>query len=386
MKKLIEKRAVLKALLESMLATAKTEERAFTEEEDKKFSDTEAEIRALDKTIEAEERAKGIKSNVIPAVDYKPEERAEDVEKAEERAFSDFIKGKVVEMRTGEQNIDTTNNGAIIPTTIANRIIDTVKEICPILAGADIYRVKGNLKIPKWTKANTTHDITVGYASEFTELVADSGKFISVDLGGYLAGALTLIGRSIENNSAFDLTAFVIRKMAEKISEFIEGELLKGTGSNAAEGALRTTNAVTAADDVTVSLDDLIKVQAAVKSVYQRNACWTMNTNTFTALKLMKDGVGHPLLQEDVTQDFPYRLLGKPVYISDNMPDIAKSSTPILYGDYTGLSVNIRENISIEVLREKYATQHALGVVAWFEFDSKVSDEQKLAKLVMAAS
>ena len=58
---------------------------------------------------------------------------------------------------------------------------------------------------------------------------------------------------------------------------------------------------------------------------------------------------------------------------------MAASATPILYGDYSGLSVNIREEPSVEVLREKYATQHALGVVMWFEMDSKVTDEQKLA-------
>ena len=46
----------------------------------------------------------------------------------------------------------------------------------------------------------------------------------------------------------------------------------------------------------------------------------------------------------------------------------------------------MRENISIEVLREKYATQHAIGVNAWFEFDSKVADSQKLAVLTMKAS
>lgn len=54
----------------------------------------------------------------------------------------------------------------------------------------------------------------------------------------------------------------------------------------------------------------------------------------------------------------------------------------VLYGDYSGLSVNFRENISIQVLREKYATQHAIGVVSWFEFDSRVTNNQKLAALV----
>lgn len=377
MKKLIEKRAALKAVLESMLDKAKTEERAFTPEENEKFTETEKEIKAITATIEAEERAKSISDMTVPQNNTDTSKNA-----VEERAFYEFIVGKATEMRAGEQNMTVTNNGAVIPESIANRIIDTVKDICPILAGADIYRVKGTLKIPKWTKANTSHDITVGYASEFTELTADSGKFTSVDLGGYLAGALTLIGRSVENNSVFNVVNFVVRKMSEKIAEFFENELLNGTGSSAAEGALKTSNSVTSGA-AAVSFDDLVKLQAAVKSVYQKNACWTMNNSTFTAIKLLKDGDGRPMIQTDAAKEFPYTLLGKPVYLSDNMPDIAASATPVLYGDYTGLSVNIRENISIEVLREKYATQHALGVVAWFEFDSKVTDEQKLAKLVM---
>ena len=42
----------------------------------------------------------------------------------------------------------------------------------------------------------------------------------------------------------------------------------------------------------------------------------------------------------------------------------------ILYGDMSGLAVKISETMNIEVLREKYATQHAIGVVAWMEIDS----------------
>ena len=64
----------------------------------------------------------------------------------------------------------------------------------------------------------------------------------------------------------------------------------------------------------------------------------------------------------------------------------ASAAKAVLYGDYSGLSVNIREDISIEVLREKYATQHAIGVVAWLEMDSKITDAQKLAVLTMKAS
>lgn len=385
MKKLIERRAGLVVLLNSMLEAVKTENRAFTEEEAKKFDETEAEIRQLDATIKAEERAKGITDLPAPQATPKGEQLTQ--EQIEERAFTDFINGKITEMRSGEQNVDWTNNsGAVIPTTIAKRIIDAIVDICPILAGAEVYHEKGNLKIPKWTKANSTHDVTVGYATEFTPLTADSGKFASVDLGGYLAGALVLVGKSVINNAAVNVTEFVIRKIAEKAAQFLEGELLKGSGSSAAQGAVKTSNVVTTGTALTVGLADLIAVQAAVKQAYQKKACWTMSPATFTAIKQLTDGQNRPLLEPDVSSEFPYRLLGKPVYLSDNMDEIGGNKLAVLYGDYSGLSVNFREDIGIEILREAYHTQHAIGIDCWFEFDSKVTDEQKLAVLKVKAS
>ena len=66
------------------------------------------------------------------------------------------------------------------------------------------------------------------------------------------------------------------------------------------------------------------------------------------------------------------------------MDDIAANKLAVLYGDYSGLSVNFREDIGIEVLREAYHTQHAIGINAWVEFDAKVENAQKIAKLTMA--
>lgn len=378
LKALMERREELRQNMETLVNAADTECRAMTEEETTQFDAAESEIRAIDATIEREERTRGV-SNLPAPTDA--EERAA----AEESAFVDYVMGRVSELRAGEQNLTMANNGAIIPTSIADRIVTAVRDRCPILSGATIYRVNGTLKVPVWGKANTTHDIAVGYQTEFTELTADSGKFTSVDLSGYLAGALTLIGNSVENNSVFNVTDFIINQMAEEIALFLEKELLNGT-SGKATGALSTPTVVTAASATAITADELIELQAQVKQVYQANACWTMAPETFTSLKKLKDSNGRYLLQDDVSGEFPYRLLGKPVYLSDNMPKLAAGASAVLYGDYSGLSVNLREDISIQVLREKYATQHAIGVVAWFEFDSKVTDNQKLAVLKMKAS
>ena len=53
----------------------------------------------------------------------------------------------------------------------------------------------------------------------------------------------------------------------------------------------------------------------------------------------------------------------------------------IYYGDMSGLATKFSEDINIEVLREKYATQHATGVVAWLECDIKIEHLQKLSAL-----
>jgi len=378
LKALLEKRAEYQQTMDSLVNTADTENRAMTEEEVAQFDAAEKELRAIDETIAREERARSITKKTAPTTE---EERAA----AEEQEFADYVMGKISEMRAGEQNVTMANNGAIIPTSIANRIIKAVKDRCPILRGATVYNVKGVLKVPVWGKANSTHDIAVGYQTEFTEITADAGRFTSVDLGGYLAGALTLIGRSVENNGSFSVVDFIVNQMADEIAGWIEGQLLNGTGTNAAQGALNTTNVKTAAAAAAITADELIDLQAKVKQAFQANACWTMHPETFTAVKKLKDRNDRYLLQDDITGAFPYRLLGKPVHLSDNMPQMAAGAKAILYGDYSGLSVNFRENISIEVLREKYATMHAIGVVSWFEFDAKVTDSQKLAALQMAA-
>lgn len=385
LKALEEKRADLQARMLELATVTEgaegVEARALSDEEKAEFEQIENEIRSIDDSIAIAEKARKV-------LDSKPAgNETEDRAAAEEKAFVDYILGRTSELRTGEQNMSMTNNGAIIPTTIANRIIKTVKELCPILAGCTMFSVKGTLKIPVWGKANSTHDIAVGWGTEFSELTADSGAFTSVDLTGFLAGALTLIGRSVENNAVFNVTDFIVNQMAEEIAAFLENKLLNGAAADSKNiGALSTTNTMNAGSTSAISFDNLIELQAKVKQVYQAKACWTMHPSTFTEIKKLTDGESRYIMQSDVTKEFPYLLLGKPVYLSENMPQIGSANKAVLYGDYSGLAVNFRENISIEVLREKYATQHAIGVVSWFEFDSKVMDSQRLAALVMSVS
>lgn len=391
LKALIEKRNGLLAEMRSITDAALNETRALTEDETTKFDALKSEVDSLDESIkrakaaaaedledEEDEEAEGKKK---PA--KKPEKR--DVEHCGEmdadevRAFAAYIRDqKAVETRD-DVNMTMTDNGAIIPKTIANQIIKQVKDNAPIYAAATKYNVKGTLAIPYYDES--TDHITVAWSTEFTELESHSGKFTSIELTGYLAGALTKISRSLLNSQDFDLVTFVVTDMAEKIADFIEAEIIGHTKVGGLGGVTLT---VTAAASTAITADEVIQLKDKVKDRFQQNGMFVMSSATRTALRLLKDANDRYLLQDDVTAPFGTTLLDKPVYVSDNMPDMASEAVAIYYGDFSGLAVKMVEEPNIQVLQEHYATQHAIGVVGWLEFDAKVQDAQRLACLKMA--
>ena len=379
-KKLAEQRAAYEQEMQEILDKAESEERAITEEESAKFDELEGKIKDIDRTIKAEERARDLKLNVVD--DKKKEElRAEEKEAQEERAFENYIRGVVSEERAS--NLTTGDNGAVIPASIANKIIKKVVEICPIYQMATRYNVGGTLSIPYYDE-NTTA-ITMAYATEFTELESSSGKFKSIELKGFLAGALTKVAKSLVNNSQFDIVNFVINQMAENIAKWIENELLNGT-TQKIEGVSQCKQVVTAASSTAITADELIDLQETVPDVFQPGCIWIMNKATRTAIRKLKDSDGDYILQKDMTAKWGYRLFGADVYCSDNMPKMAAGNTAIVYGDMSGLAVKVSEDMNIEVLRERFATEHAIGVVGWLEMDAKIENEQKIAVLKMKSA
>lgn len=383
-KQLTEKKNDLITRAETIVNNAEIEKRELTDAEAQELAEIRDDVKRIKEILEITDDIDGARSDEKPAAAAAPaadEKPAED-EKAlqETRAFENYIRGRVIHERAGEMAF--TDNGAIVPETIANRIIKKVYDISPILQRSMRYNVKGTLQIPYYDVA--TSRITVAYATEFTPLTSSTGKFLNITLTGFLAGALTKISNSLINNAAFDVVSYVVEQMAEDIARFIEGELLNGTEDKVA-GLSTLTNGITAAAAAAITSDEVIALKDSVKDVFQANAIWIMSPATRTALRLLKDDVGRYLLQDDITSPFGSVLLGKPVYCSDNMPDMAAGKKAIFYGDFKGLATKFSEDVKIQVLRERFADEHATGVVGWFEFDAKVQDAQALAALTMAA-
>ena len=368
-KALEEKRVDLQSQMAGIITTAKAEKRSLTEDEAKRFDEYEAEIQKIDKTIESEER----KMNT--------NEKRSEVEIRESKQFCDYIRG-VIENRA-DANLTTGNNGAIIPKTIAKKVISKVYDMSTILAGATKYNTKGDLAIPVYGADGST-DLTMAYADEFAELESKVGKFTSINLGNYLAGALCKLSKSLVANTDIDLENTVVNLMAEAIARFQEKECLIGTDGKVA-GLSGVTLKVDASSATAITGEELIALKNKVKKAFRKNAKWIMSSETLNKIEQLKDGNDRFLFHDDMSGEYDGKLLGYPVEVSDNMPEIASKAVVIYFGDYSGLALKQREDaLELQVLREKFATQHAIGINAWLEFDAKVENEQKIAKLVMA--
>ena len=379
-KELIEKKNDLITRAEDVLTVAKTEKRELTADEAAELAEIRDNVRKIVETLKLDDDFRELEGEEMKEDTPAEEVDEVSVEEKETRAFEAYVRGAILNERDAV-NMTKTANGAIIPTTIANKIIKKVYDICPILERSNKYNVKGNLDIPYYSES-ADGMITVAYQQEFVELTSNVGSVTKISLTGYLAGALTLISRSLINNAQFDITGFIVDHMAYAIKRFIEGELLNGT-VGAVQGLSGLTNTVTAASASAITADDVINLHDAIKDEYQGNAIWIMSPATRTAVRKLKSETGYYLLNDDVSTPFGTSILGKPVYVSDNMPEIADGGTAIYYGDMSGLATKFSEEINVEVLRERFADQHAVGVIGWFEFDAKVEDAQKVAKLVM---
>ena len=377
--------------MDKLLNDVKAEERAFTEDEQKLFDELKTQIEAINKTLEAFESSRELVDDEKKEEDTKKEEeemdaenRALEIETRDIENFAKYIRNEVLnETRANEGSQFTQgSNGAIVPKTIADKVIMTAYNMSPILDKATKYNVKGQLDVPVYGKDKNDEDITVGYGEDFQELVEKAGKFSSVTMNDYLIGALAKIGNSLVNNTDVDLVNIVINIMAEYVKLFLEKEALNGT-VNKITGCkdIPTSQVVETETAGVISYDDLVKVKNKVIQSFRKGSIWVCSQDTATVLETMKDANERPLFVPDQTGEFDGLVLGYPVYVSDAMVEIGAGTEPIVFGNFSGLALKSTKELEIQVLREKYATQHATGVVAWLQADIKIEHYQKLSKL-----
>lgn len=372
LKKMREKRNEIIAAMEAVVNAAAAEERSLTDDEITAYNGRRDELTRIDATIAALENVRSAERNE----EHQPE--GEEKLTPEERSFVSFLRGEI----RVDVNTTKTNAGAVIPTTVADRIVEYVKNVSPIAEYATRYEGIGKITIAYEDDANA---LSASYVEDLESADATAQKLTSVSLEGYKIRVPVKVSQQLLDNSQVDLIAYLVRRIGDALAAKIEREFLIGTSGKVEGLAGGVKQTVTAASATAVTTDELIDVQDAVPDIYQANSIWIMHPKTRTAIRKLKDGENRYLLNLDLNTKWGYSLLGKPVYASDAMPEPAAGAKTIFYGDMSGLACIIR-GLRVRVLNERFADVDAVGIFGFAEIDAKVENTQKISVLTMKSA
>lgn len=372
LKKMREKRNEIIAAMEAVVNAAAAEERSLTDDEITAYNGRRDELTRIDATIAALENVRSAERNE----EHQPE--GDEKLTPEERSLVSFLRGEI----RVDVNTTKTNAGAVIPTTVADRIVEYVKNVSPIAEYATRYEGIGKITIAYEDDANA---LSASYVEDLESADATAQKLTSVSLEGYKIRVPVKVSQQLLDNSQVDLIAYLVRRIGDALAAKIEREFLIGTSGKVEGLAGGVKQTVTAASATAVTTDELIDVQDAVPDIYQANSIWIMHPKTRTAIRKLKDGENRYLLNLDLNTKWGYSLLGKPVYASDAMPEPAAGAKTIFYGDMSGLACIIR-GLRVRVLNERFADVDAVGIFGFAEIDAKVENTQKISVLTMKSA
>jgi HK97 family phage major capsid protein len=376
LKEIMEKREEHRAAMAAILGTAESENRAMSEQEQADFTQHETELRNLDATARAIRATKDAELDPSTAqrgdggegeqhaADGDGEQRAAggDGEQRAADPIGALVRGD--EVRAAEDGITTGSQGPIIPEDLSGDIVRNVRERSAIFGDITIVNSRGVYK------QIVSQDMVQGawMDDELEDIAPSNATYNTIPIGHHTCGALAIISNESINQTAFNVTADVTDQVVETFIDKLEDGIFMGDGTHRPTGLISggTKFALGAAN--TITADELVKIKFAIKAVFAAGAAWRMSRKTLESISLLKDANGQYLFKDgSLADDFAGTILGKPVKISEYIPDYT-----IFFGDYRrAYKANLNPDMTVKILQERFAEKNAVGVIGVMYADGK---------------
>jgi len=282
-------------------------------------------------------------------------------------AFWNAMRYKIVtnDLNTG---VDS-QGGYIVPDEFNRELVQSLENynIMRQLARV-IQTVSGNLQIPVVASKGTA-----AWINEGQEIPTSDGSFGQVTLGAYKLGTMIKISHELLNDAGFPLEPFFADDFGRRIGTLEEEAFLVGTGTNQPTGVFTSAQiGATAADATTITFDDIMDLYHSLKSPYRNKAVFIANDLTIKEIRKLKDSNGQFLWQPSVAAGTPDTILGRPVYVSSFVPQIASGAKVMAFGDMSYYWIGDRQGRTFDRLNELFANTDQVGFKAVQRVDGKL--------------
>lgn len=268
--------------------------------------------------------------------------------------------------------------GFTVPTTLANEIIRSERDMGSIAQLCNEIRTEGGetLNLP----ANTAHG-TASWTAEAAAYTPSDETFAQVSLSAYKSTAKIIVSEELVQDSQFNLEAFLAREFGERLGVLQNTAFVVGDGSGKPTGLLSSTTAsnVTTSTAATGNATSfgytaLVTFAFALPRQYRQNAVWVVNDTSARNLYLMVDGQSRPLWNVNVATTGPDTFLGYPIYTDPDLPAPAAGTISLLFGDFRrGYTVRRANGIGMQRQNELHSDNGQVGFRAYERVDGKVT-------------
>ena len=214
-------------------------------------------------------------------------------------------------------------------------------------------------------------------SDDYVAIVSENGSIPAFDIkddltsfviNSYKLAGLFKVNESFALDSEFDLEAYLRKRVSKSFGKTEDKVFLEGSGVDEPFGLLHSeAGAETGVTTASLTYDDCIGLFFSVKPEYRSNAVWVMNDKTALALRKLKDRDGNYLW--NTTND---TILGRPVHICNEMPDIAVGKKPVLFGDFDYFWIIDRSPAFIKKLSELFIGDNLIGYLVSEFLDARL--------------
>lgn len=276
----------------------------------------------------------------------------------ETRAFSHYLRtGTVPAEVRSMTTFDDTAGGYTVPETFIRELVKDLVEFSPVRSIARVAPTSGgNIVLPKRTDGTTAT-----WTAETAARTSSEPQFGRLEFAVHELATYTDVSNVLLEDSGLDIAGELRRDLAEAFGKAEGTAFVSGSGAGQPLGLLNSgIDTVASGAASAITADGLISLLYALPSAYARRGTWGMNRATLAAVRKLKAGDGHYLWQDALSAGSPATILGRPVVELPDMPDVASSAYPIVFGDFSNFRVFDR--VALTVKRDDY-TQQANGLV-----------------------
>jgi len=205
------------------------------------------------------------------------------------------------------------------------------------------------------------------------------------------------------DDSSYNIGAYIESKISDKFAQKGGNAFVNGDGIGKPEGFLHRGSTAqpdgvrdyftlqhvnTGVGDgwpVDAPADKLIELVYTLRAPYRKNARWLMNLKTAGVVRKLKDSEGRYVWQDGISAGQPPLLLGYPVEMDEEMPDIGEGLTPIAFGDFQAGYI-IVDRPGVRILVDPYTKKPYVLFYAYTRMGGQVQNGEAIKLLRFAVS